>query len=107
MLAASEPGLIDCLLLLSYPLHPPQRADELRTQHFPHLQTPALFVHGTCDGFGSIDELATALELIRVPTKLLSIRGAGHELMTRQNRDELPSNIVEAFGIFLESVANS
>src|ERR1700761_9299340 len=64
MLAASEPGLVDRLLLLSYPLHPPQRPTELRTQHFPQLQTPAMFVHGTRDGFGSIDEVAAALKLI-------------------------------------------
>src|SRR5271154_5286321 len=35
MLAASEPGLVDQLLPLSYPLHPPQRPSELRTAHFP------------------------------------------------------------------------
>src|SRR5260370_26572825 len=34
MLAASEPGLVNGLLLLSYPLHPPRRPDELRTAHF-------------------------------------------------------------------------
>ena len=42
MLAAAEPGLVEELLLLSYPLHPPKRSDELRTKHFPILQTPAL-----------------------------------------------------------------
>jgi uncharacterized protein len=36
MLAASQPGLVDRLLLLSYPLHPPQRPSELRTEHFPN-----------------------------------------------------------------------
>src|SRR5271156_1769648 len=56
MLAAAEPGLVDRLLLLSYPLHPPQRPGELRTGHFAQLQTSALFVHGTRDGFGTIDE---------------------------------------------------
>ena len=55
MLAAAEPGLIDRLLLLSYPLHPPRRPEELRTGHFPALKTPALFVHGSRDGFGSAD----------------------------------------------------
>jgi len=100
MLAASEPGLIDGLLLLSYPLHPPQRPDELRTHHFPRLQTPALFVHGTCDGFGSIDEFAAALKLIPARTELLSVSSAGHELMTKKNREELPYKVVEAFQLF-------
>jgi uncharacterized protein len=54
MLAAAEPGLIDGLLLLSYPLHPPKKPEQLRTAHLPNLMTPALFVHGSRDGFGSI-----------------------------------------------------
>jgi hypothetical protein len=100
ILSAVEPGLVDRLLLLSYPLHPPRRASELRTGHFPDLKTPALFVHGTRDGFGSIDEMEAALKLIPARTELLSITGAGHELMTKKNRDELPKVVVEAFRLF-------
>jgi pimeloyl-ACP methyl ester carboxylesterase len=102
MLAAAEPGLVDGLLLLSYPLHPPQRPAELRTGHFPNLKTPALFVHGTRDGFGSIDELGAALKLIQAQTELVPIAGAGHELMTKRNRDELPQILVEAFRLFTQ-----
>src|SRR6202012_1813162 len=79
MLAAAEPGLVESLLLLSYPLHPPKKPAELRTQHFPSLQTPALFVHGARDGFGTIAELQSALSLIPARTELLPIAGAGHE----------------------------
>jgi len=100
MLGAAEPGLVDRLLLLSYPLHPPQRPGELRTGHFPRLQTPAMFVHGTRDGFGSIDEVTAALKLIRALTELLPINGAGHELMTKRNRDEMSKIVVEAFRLF-------
>jgi uncharacterized protein len=100
MLAAAEPGLVDGLLLLSYPLHPPQRPGELRTAHFPNLQTPALFVHGTKDGFGSIDEIADALNLIPTQTRLFPVTGAGHELMTKRNRDEVPKIVAEAFQSF-------
>jgi uncharacterized protein len=97
MLVADEPTLVDRLLLLSYPLHPPQRPAELRTAHFPRLQLPALFVHGTRDGFGSIDEMTEALKLIPAPTELLPVTSAGHELLTKQNRDQLPKMVVEAF----------
>ena len=100
MLSAAEPGLVDRLLLLSYPLHPPQRPSELRTGHFPDLKTPALFVHGTRDGFGSIDELVAAMKLIPARTKLLPITGAGHELVTKRNRDEVSKQVVEAFRLF-------
>src|SRR5271170_4147053 len=102
MLAAAEPGLVERLLLLSYPLHPPQRPGELRTTHFPDLQTPALFVHGTRDGFGSIAEMVAALKLMPARTELLPITGAGHELMTKRNRDEITQLIVEAFRAFAQ-----
>jgi len=100
MLSAAEPGLVDRLLLLSYPLHPPRRASELRTGHFPDLKTPALFVHGMRDGFGSIGEMEAALKLIPARTELVPITNAGHELMTKKNRDELPKIVVEAFRLF-------
>src|SRR6516162_6440549 len=57
MLAAEEPGVAEALLLLSYPLHPPRRPDEPRTNHFPSLRTPAMFVYGTRDQFGTSEEL--------------------------------------------------
>lgn len=45
------------LVLLSYPLHPPGKPDQLRTEHFPQLDVPCLFVSGDKDPFGSPDEL--------------------------------------------------
>src|ERR1700722_8341737 len=97
MLAADQPELVDRLLLLSYPLHPPQKPSELRTGHFPRLQIPALFVHGTRDGFGSVDEMTAALQLIPAATELLPVTGAGHELLTKRNRDEVAQTIVNTF----------
>lgn len=96
MLAAAQHGLVEGLLLLSYPLHPPERPDQMRTQHFPDLRTPALFVHGVRDGFGSIEEMETALKLIPARTTLLPVPGAAHELMSKKNREELPLRIVAA-----------
>jgi uncharacterized protein len=105
MLAASEPNLVDRLLLLSYPLHPPQKPSELRTDHFSTLQTPPMFVHGTRDSFGSIDEVAAALKLIPARTELLPISGAGHELVSKRNREEISKRVVEAFRLFTCDVA--
>lgn len=97
MLAASAPELVERLLLLSYPLHPPKRPEQMRTAHFPSLQVPALFVSGQRDGFGSKVEMEAALKLIPAKTELLMVTGAGHELMTPRNRAELPECVVEAF----------
>jgi predicted alpha/beta-hydrolase family hydrolase len=80
ILAAETPTLADRLLLLSYPLHPPGKPSQLRTAHFSMLQTPALFVHGSRDPFGTFDELKTALALIPAPVRLLEVEGAGHDL---------------------------
>jgi len=100
MLTADEPALVDRLLLLSYPLHPPLRPAEPRTAHFPRLEVPALFVHGTRDGFGSLEEMTAALKLIPAQTELLSVAGAGHELLNKRNRDAMAKTIVAAFGSF-------
>ena len=80
MLAAEMPGLVDRLLLQSYPLHPPGKHAQLRTAHFPKLQTPVLFVHGSRDPFGTLDELKAAIALIPAAVQLLEIEGAGHDL---------------------------
>ena len=100
MLAASQPKLAAGLLLLSYPLHPPKSPTQLRSAHFPKLTTPALFVHGMRDGFGTIDEVAAALKLVTAKTELLPIEGAGHELLTKKNAGELPSTVLDAFRKF-------
>jgi uncharacterized protein len=80
MLAAEDASVASALLLLSYPLHPPTRPDQPRTAHFPSLATPALFVHGTRDPFGTIEEIEAARALIPARTALLAVDGAGHDL---------------------------
>jgi predicted alpha/beta-hydrolase family hydrolase len=80
MLAADEPDLAAALLLFSYPLHPPGKPDRLRTEHFPRLHIPALFVQGAADPFGSLEELRTAVALVPAPTRIMAIAGAGHDL---------------------------
>ncbi len=80
MIAAERPGLAHALLLLSYPLHPPKRPEQMRTAHFAALRTPALFVHGTRDGFGSVQEIREAAALIPARTDVLPVEGAGHDL---------------------------
>ena len=80
MAAAGRPPLAAALLLLSYPLHPPQKPQQKRTSYFPQLQTPALFVHGTADPFGTPEELREAIAQIPARTDLLLVEGAGHDL---------------------------
>jgi hypothetical protein len=95
MLAAETPGIADRLLLLSYPLHPPGKPQQLRTAHFSKLQTPALFVHGSKDPFGTSEELKSAIALIPAPVQLLDIDGAGHDL--GRDHAAVAARIVSAF----------
>ncbi|MFN7932940.1 MAG: alpha/beta family hydrolase [Bryobacteraceae bacterium] len=80
MLMAEDPAVAEALLLLSYPLHPPDKPQQLRTAHFPALRTAALFVHGSKDPFGTVAELREAMTLLPRPAQLLEVQGAGHDL---------------------------
>ena len=108
MLAAEIPELVDALLLLAYPLHPPRRPREQRTMHFPNLRTPALFVHGSRDPFGSLEELTAALALVPAPVTLLPVDGAPHGLIARPprgRRADVVAEIVQGFCAFVDQAA--
>lgn len=97
--AAADPGLAQGLLLLSFPLHPslprdPER-DKSRTDHFPALRVPVLFVHGTRDPMASIEEIRGAVELISAPAELIAIEGARHDL--NRGRFDIARLVVEPF----------
>jgi uncharacterized protein len=96
MLCAEEPHLAAALLLLSYPLHPPRKPEQQRTQHLPDLRTPTLFVEGARDSVGSIAEMERALKMIPAKTKLLVVEGAGHDLgfKGKAKQGELPKQIL-------------
>ena len=99
MLCAAEPELVSGLLLLSYPLHPPRKPEQLRIQHLPNLRAPSLFVHGTRDPFGSVEEMTKALQLITAKTELMRVEGAGHDLgfTGKAMANELPASIKAKF----------
>jgi uncharacterized protein len=103
MLVAEEPQLADGLLLLSYPLHPPRKPNQLRTSHFPRLTTPAFFVHGMRDPFGTTAEMNSALKLIPGSHTMLKVDGAGHDLLPKRTANELPSRVVNEFREFLRA----
>jgi len=107
MLCASEPDLVCGLLLLSYPLHPARKPEQLRIQHLPDLRTPSLFVHGTRDPLGSIEEMTTAMQLIPAKTELMIVEGTGHELgfKGKAHLPTLPANIFVTFKNVLSSTS--
>lgn len=63
------------LVLLSYPLHPPGKPDNLRVEHFPAITVPTLFVSGRRDPFGTPDEFGEHTPALSGPTTVAWVDG--------------------------------
>jgi len=66
------------LILLSYPLHPPGKPENLRVEHFPDITVPVLLISGKSDPFGSPAEFDTQLAAIPAPVTQVWLTG-GHD----------------------------
>jgi hypothetical protein len=94
---------MDGLVLLSYPLHPPGRPENLRDAHLKDVRAPMLIVQGTKDPFATpqlLHETVAALDL----TTLVEIDGGDHSLRVKGRlRGDVLKEIVEAIARFLSS----
>lgn len=79
------------LVLVSYPLHPPGKPDNLRVEHLPRLTVPCLFVHGTKDDFGSPDELQRWTATIPGAVTHHFVENGRHDL---KNKDGLIAEVI-------------
>ena len=70
------------LVLISYPLHPPGKPENLRVEHLPAVAVPTLFISGAKDTFGSPDEIRewTATMPKKAKVQHLFVEGKGHDL---------------------------
>src|SRR5262245_47651068 len=66
------------LIFLGYPLHPPQRPEQLRVVHFPDVKAPMLFVQGTRDPFGTPLQLEPVLSTLETPVRIHKVMGGDH-----------------------------
>jgi predicted alpha/beta-hydrolase family hydrolase len=66
------------LVLLGYPLHPAGKPDNLRTEHFGRIHTPALFVSGTRDSLAPHESLLRELPAIPGPVTVHWLDSADH-----------------------------
>lgn len=77
---SSDPLEVAGLVLISYPLHPPKKPDQPRTEHLGRVDVPVLCISGTRDDFGSPEELSTAFGSVPAAVEWRWIDGARHEL---------------------------
>src|SRR3989441_5453103 len=68
------------LVLFSYPLHRPGFPDQLRTEHWPRMHCPTLFMSGDRDPFAGIDLLKEKIKVIP-HARLEVFKGQGHGLL--------------------------
>ena len=66
------------LIFLGYPLHAPQRPEQLRVAHFPDVAAPMMFVQGTRDPFGTPLQLEPVLSTLETPVTIHKVMGGDH-----------------------------
>ncbi len=82
------------LVLLSYPLHPPGKPENLRVEHFPDIEVPTLFVSGRKDPFGTPEEFAVHVAAISGPTTVEWVDG-NH---SPKNNDPVIAHVADFLG---------
>jgi uncharacterized protein len=95
------------LLLLSYPLHPAGRPEQLRTAHWSDLRVPILFVQGDRDALCCADLLARerAARLSHVRSDLHVIAGGDHSFKVRSRpQDAVVTEVVSVATAWLASL---
>jgi len=69
---------INGLVFLGYPLHPPGNPAKLRVDHLPHIKMPMLFVQGTRDSLGAVEEISPFIKKLKLPATIFAIEGGDH-----------------------------
>lgn len=82
MAVADEEDPLDVagLVLVSYPLHPPAKPENLRIEHLPRINVPTLCISGTKDTFGSPEELRSAFSVVLSSVTWEFLENKRHEL---------------------------
>lgn len=84
------------LCLLGYPLHPAGRPERLRTDHWPDLRVPVLFVTGDRDQLCDLAlfERERAARLTGADSTLHVVPGADHAFTVRVRDDRTQAQVV-------------
>ena len=75
-----DPLEVAGLVLVSYPMRPPKKPENLRTAHLPNIHVPTLCISGTRDTFGTPEELEGAFAQVSAVVTWHWIENARHEL---------------------------
>lgn len=68
------------LILISYPLHPPAKPENMRTAHLGGISVPTVCISGTKDTFGTPAELRRAFRKVKGQVTWELLEKKGHDL---------------------------
>jgi hypothetical protein len=91
------------LVLFGYPLHPPHQPARTRSEHFPTIAQPALFLQGTRDEFADLALLRAALARYGGRATLEVIEGADHGFRVAKSSGRTDDEVRE---LLLERVSS-
>jgi predicted alpha/beta-hydrolase family hydrolase len=90
--AAGEHPPIAGLIYLGYPLHPPGKPQQLRDAHLPKIAEPMLFVQGSRDAFGTVEEIKGLLPRLQHAT-VFEVAGGDHSFKV-SGRGRTPDQVI-------------
>lgn len=91
--AAAGDERIAGLVFLGYPLHPPGQPQKLRTDHWPSIKAPMLFVQGTRDSLGTPNEINPILKQLKLPAEMYVIETGDHSFKVQKSAG-VPQDVV-------------
>ena len=84
------------VIALGYPLHPPGKAQQLRTAHLGSIRAPWLIVQGSRDTFGTPDELRPVMATMTAAVTLHVVEGGDHSFaVARTPRESVLATVAE------------
>jgi predicted alpha/beta-hydrolase family hydrolase len=86
---------ISGLVFLGYPLHPPGNPSKLRVDHLPSIKMPMLFVQGTRDSLGTVDEIQPFIKKLKLPATIYVIEGGDHSFKAPKKFGKTQEEIYE------------
>ena len=97
--AATGDERIAGLVFLGYPLHPPGQPQKLRTDHWPSIKAPMLFVQGTRDAFGTPDEINPILKKLKLKASMYVVETGDHSMKVQKSagvgQDEVYQRVMD------------
>jgi hypothetical protein len=99
----SEGASCQGLLLLAYPLHPPNQTERLRVAHLPAIRAPVLCINGTRDAFCQRDLMEKVLSGLGPNWRMHWLEGADHSFHVLKRSGRTDPAVLEEVADEVES----